>query len=75
MIEIYGKTGCTFCHRATVFCELNDLPYKYLQLDEDFSKEQLLAEFPEAKTFPQIKRNGMPVGGYNELVASSKESI
>jgi len=72
MIEIYGKAECTFCDRAKVFCEINNLEYKYLQLDEDFTREEMLMMFPKAKTYPQITRNRIAIGGYDQLVESIK---
>jgi len=55
MIEIYGKTQCPFCDRAKALCESRQYEYKYYQLNEDFTREQVLEMFPGARTFPQIK--------------------
>jgi len=67
MIEIYGKAQCGFCERAKALCESRNLKYKYLELDKDFTREQVLEMFPEAKSFPQIKVHGTKIGGYDKL--------
>ena len=36
-------------------------------LDEDFTREQLLEVFPDAKTFPQITIDKIKIGGYDEF--------
>lgn len=68
MITIYGKDGCGYCVAATRVCSQRQLEYKYLRLNEDFSRDELLTKFPEAKTFPQIIVSGNHVGGYDDFV-------
>jgi|TARA_B100001093_G_scaffold508126_2_gene569717 glutaredoxin 3 len=67
MIEIYGKTFCSYCDKAKALCEREGYEYKYKQLDEDFTREGFFDLFPTARTFPQIKINGDSIGGYIEL--------
>ena len=67
MIEIWGKPACPYCERAKALCESRNLTYVYKQLDVDFTREDILAEFPGAKTFPQIKVGGDRIGGYDKL--------
>jgi glutaredoxin len=43
------------------------IPYSELKLDRDFSREQILEKFPEAKSFPIIVLDGFYIGGYNQL--------
>ena len=71
MILIYGKPDCVFCERAKLLCFTADLEYKYLELDKDFTREELLKRFPKAKTFPQIVQDGNHVGGYTEFAQMS----
>jgi glutaredoxin len=33
----------------------------------DYTKEEILTEFVGATTFPQIKIDGNPIGGFQEL--------
>jgi glutaredoxin len=67
MIEIWGKPQCPHCEAAKRLCENRNLPYVYKQLDVDFTREEVLEVFPEARTFPQIKVNGDAIGGYDKL--------
>ena len=38
-------------------------------LDVDYSREDLVNKFPEARTFPQITQDGNYIGGFTELNA------
>ena len=67
MIEIYGKPQCPFCVNAKKLCEVKGLEHTYYEYIQDFSREELLEMFPNAKTFPQIKVDGVAIGGYKEL--------
>lgn len=67
MIEIWGKPNCTFCDQAKSLCERRELKYIYKTLGTDFTREEILREFPNAKTFPQIKINNIAIGGHQEL--------
>jgi len=68
MIEIYGKPQCPYCDRAKALCEQNDYEYIYNQLDVDFTREELMEQFPTARTFPQITVDGANIGGYDQLL-------
>ena len=73
-IQIYSKAGCTYCTAAQrlaaqVVREASQQNHSYdkYMLDQDFTREQLLEKFPQAKTFPQITIDGMTIGGYQEF--------
>lgn len=74
MIEIYGKPACPHCDQAKRICEQRELEYKYLQLDTDFTREEVLEMFPGARTFPQIKVNGTSIGGKDQLSTYLEET-
>jgi glutaredoxin len=67
MIYIWGKPACPSCTKAKIFCEQNNFQFEYRELGKDFQREDVLAEFPEARTFPQIVVNGLKVGGYDQF--------
>ena len=67
MIYIWGKPGCPSCIKAKTLCEKYNYPFEYKQLGVDFEREDVIAEFPEARTFPQIVINGLKVGGYEQF--------
>jgi len=75
MIEIYGKTACPYCDQAKRVCEAKGLDYAYKMLDQDFTREEVLEQFPGARTFPQIKVDGKAIGGFQELQNYLKEAI
>ena len=68
MIHIWGKPACPSCTKAKALCESNKFQYEYLELGKDFDREAVLAEFPEARTFPQIVINGQKIGGYEQML-------
>jgi glutaredoxin 1 len=67
-IEIWGKPACPSCMKAKALCESRQFKFEYKELGKDFDREAVFAEFPEAKTFPQIKVYGKSVGGYEQFV-------
>ena len=75
MIEIFGKTMCPFCDKAKALCEQKQYAYEYKQLDVDFTREDLFEQFPGARTFPQIRIDGVNIGGYTELEAWHNNQI
>ena len=66
-IEIYSKDGCASCVAAIQLAEDRNYDVTVKKLGVDFSREELLAEFPTARTFPQIKAEGMALGGFDEF--------
>ena len=67
MIEIYGKPACPFCDKAKALCEMRNLEYTYKSLGTDYTKEELLENFPGARSVPQIRINGENIGGDDKL--------
>jgi hypothetical protein len=58
---------------AVALLTQRDLPFKEFKLGREFTREELLEQFPSAKTFPQIKLiseggNELKIGGYEDLV-------
>lgn len=74
MLEVYGRSGCEYCSRAQQLLEEKKIPYNYIQLGIDISKEEFLQKFPDQKTVPVIVAYGMKVGGYSELVDYVEET-
>ena len=67
MIMIWGKPQCPFCDKAKRLLDSREIAYEYKQLGVDLRREDILEEFPEARTFPQIVINGLKIGGYEQL--------
>ena len=68
-VEIYSKPSCPFCVQAKALAEREGYDLTYKMLDEDFSREELFAVFPTARTFPQIIVDGDKIGGFTEFKA------
>ena len=71
-IQIYSKENCIYCSKALQLAQKVDSnyeehTYEKFMLDEDFTREELMELFPEAKTFPQITIDKIKIGGYNEF--------
>jgi glutaredoxin 3 len=66
-VEIWGKENCAFCTRAKSLVESKGISYVYKQMGVDFTRDEVFEQFPGARTFPQIKVDGKPIGGFNEL--------
>jgi glutaredoxin len=69
MIEIWSKPQCIFCDKAVQLCEMKGLEFKKYMIDVDYSREDLMEKFPNARTFPQITKDSKYIGGYTELEA------
>jgi len=74
MILIYGKPMCPFCDRAKALCEQRGFAYEYKSLGTDYTKEELLENFPGARTVPQIVVNGNKVGGFDGFTKYLEET-
>ena len=69
MIEIWSKPQCVFCDKAVQLCQIKELEFKKYMIDVDYSREDLMDKFPNARTFPQITMDNVYIGGYTELEA------
>ena len=55
-------------HKAQAMIqESSDISYKVFKLGVDFGREELLAKFPTARTFPQIVVDEQNIGGWQEF--------
>ena len=67
MIEIYSKPNCKFCVAAKALLNSKNIEFQEKTLDIDFSRDDIIAEFPLAKTFPVVVIDGKYIGGYEQL--------
>lgn len=68
-IIIYSKLNCGYCIKAKNL--LNSLSLEYIEKKfEDFTSNEALIEDigKNVRSMPQIKINGILIGGYNQLV-------
>jgi glutaredoxin len=64
-VEIYSRANCGYCDKAKI--KLKKYNPRIYMLDQDYTREEFFAKFPNAKTFPQIVINNKLVGGYHKL--------
>ena len=62
-----------YCDKAVhiaqqIIQETSEHSYDKYMLDEDFTREELLEKFPNARTFPQIVIDGENIGGYSNFL-------
>lgn len=64
---IWSKVNCSYCDRAKELLNNKNIPYEERQINNGWTKEQLLETVPTARTVPQIFLDGVYVGGYDQL--------
>ncbi|HEY9118110.1 MAG TPA: GrxA family glutaredoxin [Marinobacter sp.] len=68
-VTIFGRSSCGFCIRAKQLCEINDFPYRYVDMvEEGISKEDLSKTIGKpVHTVPQIFVGQEHIGGYDRF--------
>jgi glutaredoxin 3 len=70
-IVIYSKDPCPYCEHAKAWLNSKQLTYTEHRVGVDgFTREDLLAAVPTARTVPQIIIDGKLIGGWDDLRAS-----
>jgi len=65
---IWSKNGCPYCTMAKDLLERSGIKYEERNINDSWTKEQLLELVPDARTVPQIYMYGEYVGDYNALM-------
>ena len=73
MYTIYSKPSCGYCLQARDLLEQNNLDFEYLQLGTNYSLQEFMELFPNARTFPTIVKDGKCIGGFSNLVEYLKQ--
>ncbi|BCL71863.1 putative Glutaredoxin and related protein [Vibrio nigripulchritudo MADA3029] len=78
-IEMFSKDNCPQCVTAASWVAQQGLKLSQLKLDIDFDRETLFELFPMARSYPQFRVNGQPVGDFetlkNQLAFSAETSF
>jgi glutaredoxin len=64
---VWSKNQCPFCVQAKALLESRGIDYEERNVQEDWTKEQLLEAVPTARTLPQIFLDDNYIGGFTEL--------
>jgi glutaredoxin len=64
---VWSKDSCPFCVQAKALLESKGIKFEERNVGKDWTREQLLAAVPNARTLPQIFLDSEHIGGFNEL--------
>jgi glutaredoxin len=73
-VVIYTKENCSFCTNTKTLLATKGIGYTEMKLNEDFTREYLVENYPSAKSFPLIIIDGFYIGGYEQLKNKLNES-
>jgi glutaredoxin 3 len=71
---VWSKNSCPFCVQAKSLLTQKGIEFEERNIENDWSKEQLLEAVPTARTLPQIFLDDQLIGGFNELRKHLQES-
>jgi len=64
---VWSKDHCPYCVQAKNLLTSQGIDYEERNINEDYTKEQLLEVVPNARTLPQIFIDDKLIGGFTEL--------
>ena len=68
---VFGMSNCRYCSMTVALLKESGKSYTYHNVMDDVNQRKVLLEkVPMANTLPQIFHNGVPIGGYTELVST-----
>lgn len=73
-VVIYTKEDCSYCTNAKTLLSTKGIGYTEMKLNEDFTRDFLVENYPSAKSFPLIVIDGFYIGGYEQLKTKLNES-
>jgi glutaredoxin len=64
---VWSKPQCPYCDQAKALLTLKNIAFEEKKIGSGYSKEDLLAAVPDARTVPQIFIDDVLIGGYTDL--------
>lgn len=64
---VWSKNYCPFCEQAKNLLKIKGIEYEERNINNNWTKEQLLEAVPQARTVPQIFLDGQLIGGFTDL--------
>jgi len=64
---VWSKDHCPYCVQAKNLLTSQGIDYEERNINEGYTKEQLLEAVPNARTLPQIFIDDKLIGGFTEL--------
>ena len=69
MYTVYGASFCKWCTNVKDFLKNREVEFKYVDIQENREAWDKVAEVHSFKTIPQVFKDDVLIGGFNELVA------
>jgi glutaredoxin 3 len=64
---VWSKDYCPYCVQAKALLQLKGIEFEERNINQDWTREQLLEAVPTARTLPQIFLDEAHIGGFTEL--------
>ena len=64
---VWSKNSCPFCEQAKNLLKMKRIEYEERNINQNWTKEQLLEAVPQARTVPQIFLDDQLIGGFTDL--------
>lgn len=68
-VIIWSKPSCQFCDMAKSLLNSKGIAYQENKIGDGYTRDDLLAAVPTARTVPQIFVDDKLIGGFQELKA------
>lgn len=75
MLEIYGRDDCYWCNESKKIALQYKIPVTYCNINVPEHRAKMFEMNPDAKTVPQIWKDGRYIGGYMELVKEIENTM
>ena len=66
---VWSKYHCPFCDQAKALLKMKGYKIEERNINDGYTKEELLEAVPTARTVPQIFLDDQYIGGFTELKA------
>lgn len=64
---VWSKNQCPFCVQAKSLLSAKGIEFEERNINDNWTREQLLEAVPTARTLPQIFLDDKLIGGFTEL--------
>lgn len=72
-IELYTKPSCQSCIVAKNYLKEHNIEYTEYVIDQDITREETIAKFPDAKVVPVVVIDDNWIGSKEELLNHLKD--
>ena len=74
MYTVYGATFCSWCTNVKDFLITREVEFTYHDIQKGEGDWEKLSKEHGFRTIPQVFKDGVHIGGFNELVADYDKS-